>query len=225
MKRINGFMLLIEICFCVAGCAIHGVDKDNSQNLSKSLDVWDCFLEDEEADMQDVWSIDKNILICKGKPLGYIYTKKDYDDFVLTLEWRWPPGKKAGNGGVLLRMTGDHKIWPRSLEAQLNAGNAGDFWGLDGYCLSGPNERKRRLDHEKFGKLTNLKKLKALEKPPGQWNTYKIIAKGSTVTLIINGEEVNKATQCGRTAGKICLTSEGDEIHFRNVIVLCHDKH
>ncbi|MHC4355006.1 MAG: 3-keto-disaccharide hydrolase, partial [Planctomycetota bacterium] len=70
-----------------------------------------------------------------------------------------------------------------------------------------------------FGKLTNVKKIKALEKPAGQWNTYEIVAEGDTVTLIINGEQVNKATGCDLDAGKICLTSEGDEIHFRNMTV------
>jgi len=219
MTSIKQLLLLTGVWFCVAGCAIQGTGKDGSHNLSDNLKAWDYFLENADANMQDVWSIDNDILICKGKPLGYLSTRTDYDDFILTLEWRWPPGKKAGNGGVLLRMTGKHKIWPKSLEAQLNADNAGDFWGLDGFPLSGPAERMRTLDHEKFGQLTHLKKLKALEKPPGEWNTYQIIAKGATVTLIINGEEVNKATQCDLTPGKICLTSEGDEIHFRNIIV------
>ena len=127
---------------------------------------------------------------------------------------------------MLVRTTGEHKIWPRSLEAQINAGDAGDFWGLDGYELSGPAERMRSMDHQQFGKLTNVKKVKALEKPPGQWNSYEIIAQGDTVTLVINGEQVNKATGCDLDSGKICLTSEGSEIHFRNVVVtaLCPDQ-
>jgi hypothetical protein len=37
------------------------------------------------------------------------------------------------------------------------------------------------------------------------------------VTLEINGQEVNRATGCDVVPGKICLTAEGDEIHFRNV--------
>jgi hypothetical protein len=151
--------------------------------------------------------------------LGYLYTKKDYGDFVLKLQWRWPAGKKPGNGGVLIRMAGEHRIWPRSLEAQLNAGSAGDFWGLAGYPLAGPAERMRSSDHKEFGRLTNLEKVKALEKPPGEWNTYEIIAVGDTVTLVINGEEVNRATGCTPEPGRICLTSEGSEIHFRNVVV------
>ena len=55
------------------------------------------------------------------------------------------------------------------------------------------------------------------EKPAGEWNRYKITATGGTVVLEINGKVVNEATGCDATPGKICLTSEGDEIHFRSL--------
>ncbi len=118
---------------------------------------------------------------------------------------------------MLIRTTGENKIWPKSLEAQINAPDAGDFWGLNGYSFSGPEERLKSLNHDKFGKLTNLKKIKNTENPPGQWNSYEIIAKGETVTLIINGEIVNKATNCDLDAGTICITSEGSETQFQNI--------
>ena len=179
--------------------------------------VWKFVSEDPKTRLSDVWKLDGDVLICKGTPKGYIYTEQDFADFVLKLEWRWPPDKKPGNGGVLLRTTGEHKIWPKSLEAQINAGDAGDFWGLGGYQLTGPAERSKSLEHPQFGKLTNVKKKKAAEKPSGQWNCYEIIANGDTVTLKINGQTVNRATGCETTPGKIALTAEGDEIHFRNV--------
>lgn len=164
-----------------------------------------------------VWSWKDGLLTCTGSPKGYLYSGKSYTNFVLRLEWRWPPGKKAGNGGVLLRMTGKHKIWPRSLEAQINAGDAGDFWGLDGYSLAGPAERLTSVDHPQFGKLTNLKKLADAEKPTGEWNRYEIIADGETVTLKINGKLVNRAVHCEAVPGRICITAEGDAIKFRNI--------
>jgi len=160
-----------------------------------------------------------DVLICKGTPLGYIYTNRQYTNFVLTLQWRWPPKGKPGRGGVLLRTTGENKIWPKSLEAQINAGDAGDFWGLNGYELAGPADRSKTLTTDKFGKLTNLKKTKAVEKEPGQWNTYKITANGETVTLEINGQIVNQAEGCAAVPGTICLTAEGNEIHFRNISI------
>ena len=213
MRHVTQLLLLTGICFCVIGCTMGRCPCQ----ISDGLEAWEYYLADPEVELQDVWYIENEVIICKGTPLGYLYTKRDYSDFVLKLEWRWPPGKKAGKGGVLIRMSGEHRIWPQSLEAHLNAGGAGDFWGLLGYQMSGPAERMQTSDHEEFGRLTNLKKTKNLEKPPGEWNTYEIIAEGDTVTLIINGQQVNKATGCDLNPGRICLTSEGDEIHFRNV--------
>lgn len=219
MKFIVQLLLVIAAGLCVIGCAAEKNHRADSVTIGENFDGWACYLADPDVSVQDVWRVEDGIIVCSGEPLGYLYTERDFGDFVLKLQWRWPPEGEAGKGGVLIRMTGPHKVWPRSLEAQINAGGAGDFWGLDGYELSGPAERMRSLEHEEFGKLTNLKKTKALEKPAGQWNTYEIIARGDTVTLIINGEQVNKATGCDLDPGKICLTSEGSEIHFRNVVV------
>jgi hypothetical protein len=116
-------------------------------------------------------------------------------------------------------MSGTHKVWPKSLEAQLNAGAEGDFWGLGGYALSGSADRLKTVQHPQFGKLMNLKRTQDAVKKPGEWNRYEIIAAGGTVTLKINGQQVNQATGCEQMAGPICLTAEGDEIHFRNVQV------
>lgn len=217
MKHRIAVLLILTVCVCGAGCST----GPGYSRVTDRLELTDMefFSADPQAAMQDVWRMEDDVLVCSGNPLGYLYTKGDMDDFKLKLEWRWPEGKEPGKGGVLIRMTGEHKIWPRSLEAQINAGDAGDFWGLAGYGLTGPEERSRSLEHQQFGKLTNVKKIKALEKPAGQWNSYEIVAEGDTVTLIINGEQVNKATGCDLAAGRICLTSEGDEIHFRNMTI------
>ncbi len=101
----------------------------------KDLTGWKAFLADPNVKPEEVWSVQDGILICKGTPLGYIYTEKEYRDFILKLEWRWAPDKKPGNSGVLLRVHGEHKIWPRSVEAQLMYMNSGDFWLIDGYPM------------------------------------------------------------------------------------------
>ena len=211
------YLVCLVICIVGSGCHSSRTEQRTLLLAKDDLNAWTCYLADPDTRMRDVWQIEDKVLVCKGTPLGYLYTKKDYHDFRLKLEWRWPPEKKPGKGGILIRMTGPHKIWPKSLEAQINAGDAGDFWGLDGYELSGDAARIRTLNHDTFGKLTNLKKTQTLEKPAGQWNTYEIVAQGEIVTLTINGEEVNRATRCTAEPGKICLTSEGDEIHFRNI--------
>ena len=179
---------------------------------------WKSFSEDPKTKTADVWTLTPDrVLVCKGKPLGYLYTEKAYANFVLSFEWRSPPGKKPGSGGVLVRMTGKHRVWPKSLEAQLNAGAEGDFWGLDGFQFDGPAEKLKKLEHPQFGKLTNLPRGNVELKPAGEWNRYEIIADGPTVTLKINGRQVNQATHCDTEAGPILFTSEGDEIHFRNI--------
>ena len=222
MKQISYLLFALSICLCCIGCTM---EKSYQGSISK-LDggFWSFYSSDPKAQIQDVWRVEDDVLVCSGSPLGYLYSNEEFDNFVLKLEWRWPTDKEPGKGGVLIHITGENKIWPKSLEAQLNAGDAGDFWGLDGYELSGPADRTRSFDNEKFGKLTNVKKIQALEKSPGQWNTYEIISEGDTVTLIVNGTEANKATGCAPNKGKICLTSEGSEIHFRNVEIMPLDR-
>ncbi len=215
MKRLALTLFAMLICLACIGC---GTDKNHRlADASLDTDFWSFYCADPGCKMEDVWSEQGGVLICSGSPLGYLYSQADFDDFVLKLQWRWPADKGPGKGGVLIHMTGDHKVWPKSLEAQINAGDAGDFWGLDGYELSGPLGRTRAIDHEKFGRLTNVKKTQALEKPAGQWNSYEIRSDGGTVTLTINGIVVNQATGCTPIKGRICLTSEGNEIHFRNI--------
>ena len=191
-------------------------DLLTAQSALGELVGWKSFHEKAGTKTGDVWKLTDGVLVCKGAPKGYLYTEKAYRNFALELEWRWPAGKKPGNGGVLLRTTGQHKIWPKSLEAQINVGEAGDFWGL-GYTLAGPQDRTKASEHPQFGKLIHVKKARNAEKPPGEWNRYEIIADGDVVILEINGKVVNRATGCEQAPGKICLTAEGDEIHFRNV--------
>ncbi|NQV33017.1 MAG: DUF1080 domain-containing protein [Phycisphaeraceae bacterium] len=217
MKHLAYLVLFLAASLGATSCRTHNAPINSAPLLEDYPAAWTHYLADPNVSRQDVWQIHDGILICKGTPLGYLYTTQDYDDFTLRLQWRWAPGKAPGKGGVLIRMTGTHKIWPKSLEAQINANDAGDFWGLDGYGLSGDVDRRKTLTHETFGELTHLKKTQGQEKSPGQWNTYEIIAQNDTVTLMINGEQVNQATHCATNPGKVCLTSEGTEIHFRNI--------
>ena len=75
-------------------------------------------------------------------------------------------------------MTGKHKIWPKSLEAQLNARDEGDFWGLDGYQLTGPADHLKSLEHPQFGKLAQLEEDQVAGQAAGEWNLYEIVAHG-----------------------------------------------
>jgi hypothetical protein len=162
-----------------------------------------------KVDIGEVWSVKEDgVLHNKGNPGGYIRTEKDYTNYKLTLEWRFP-GPKPGNGGVLLRMIGPDKVWPKSIEAQLQHENAGDFWNIDEFQMKAAPERT---------KGRNTKKLHPHnEKPIGEWNKYEITVDGGTVELKVNGLVQNTATDCAEIPGKICLQSEGSVMEFRNI--------
>lgn len=175
----------------------------------KNLDGWTYHLADKNAKMQDVWSVRDGVLTCKGKPTGYLRTKDDYTNYVLRLEWRFDPAKGPGNSGVLLRLVGEDTIWPKSIEAQLHSQNAGDIWNIDKFPMKVDAARTEGRRTKKL-KPTN-------EKPLGQWNQYEITVDHGTLTLKVNGEVQNVATDCEEVPGKIGLQSEGAEIQFRNI--------
>ncbi len=174
----------------------------------KDLSGWTCYLNDPKVKMDEVWSVRGAVLVCKGSPIGYLKSTKKYKDFVLRVEWRWPKGSKGGNSGVLIRAVGPDKVWPKSIEAQLASGHAGDFWKIGGFAMKSDPARTRGA---------NVKKMKFAEKPIGEWNRYEIVADGANVTLKVNGQVVNRAWDCAELSGWICLQSEGAEIHFRNI--------
>jgi hypothetical protein len=56
-----------------------------------------------------------------------------------------------------------------------------------------------------------------VEKPVGEWNRYEITCAGDTITVVLNGRVVNKATRVFPTKGKILFQSEAAEVFFRNI--------
>jgi hypothetical protein len=175
----------------------------------KDLSGWVWFTHDKNAAMEDVWSVVDGALRCKGRPVGYIRTERDYTSFILKLQIRH---LKPGNGGVLIRMVGQDKVWPKSIEAQGQAGALGDIWNIDKFPMTVAEDRTR-------GRHTVRARRDVPEKPLGEWNDYEIIMDGGKLTLIVNGTVQNQATDCEIVAGKICLQSEGTEYEFRNIVL------
>jgi hypothetical protein len=191
----------------------------------KDLSGWSHFLVDPKVPATDVWSVRDGVLVCKGEPLGYLYTNAEYTSFKLVVEWRWAPGAaarlgKAPNSGVLLRVNGEPKPKgvPRTYEAQLHAGDAGDLYGFWGMPIEGAAERRREAKgHELLGDMIGIKKIEAAEKPEGEWNVYEITLDGPSIVVFVNGKKVNEAKGLAVLPGRIGLQSEGGEIHFRRV--------
>lgn len=185
----------------------------NGQDLAG----WTYFLEDEDAQMEDVWSVQDGILVCKGQPMGYLATKQEFKNFKLVVEWRWAPGKEPGNSGVLLRITGKPMMLPKCVEAQLQSGSAGDIWAFQGYQVKSDSDRFRKLSNDRIGDFMGVSKESGNEKAPGEWNKYEITLDGDALVLVVNGKKVNECQDCDVVAGQIGLQSEGGEIHFKTV--------
>lgn len=175
----------------------------------KDMSGWTHHLENG-GKMEDTWSIaPEGHIVCKGRPIGYIRTEKDYKNYLLEVEWRFNPvTKEEGNSGVLCRMVGPDQVWPRSIEAQLMSKNAGDFWNIGDFPMKADSTRTNGR---------NTRKLAMAENPVGEWNTYEIELCGGFCELKVNGQVLNDAYDCWETAGKICLQSEGAEIQFKTI--------
>ncbi len=182
------------------------IDLFNKEDLKDGY----VYLKDADADIDpmSVWKVRDGELRCSGNPVSFLRTRKEYSDYKLVFEWRWPG--KPGNSGVLLRMGGQEKIWPLCMEAQLMHNRAGDLIGMG--CDFNENKAK------KGGPISYTPRMNdSNEKKPGDWNKYEIVCKGDTIEVTINGQFQNKATGVGIRKGHIGLQSEGVPIFFRNI--------
>jgi len=161
--------------------------------------------------------VEKGILCCRGRPVGYLRTNRKYRDFVLKLEWRWPEGSKPGNNGVLLSIQdGKHfydNTWPKSIELQLFHQHAGDILTIGGFPLQTGRNRGRYTPRMKDSN----------EKPPGEWNEYEMSLRKGRLRVLVNGQLQNEATEVARLPGYIGLQSEGAPIQFRNIRLVPFD--
>jgi hypothetical protein len=183
----------------------------------KDLSGWTVFLDPKkEADPAKVFTAAEGIIVCEGTPFGYLITDKEYENYILKVQWRW--GKKIHgkirNSGVFVHVIGPNKIWPKAVEAQLMADHAGDFWLVDNFKLKVDAKQQDPKVARHYYRLKDN-----VEKEIGDWNQYEITCKGDTIRLVINGQLVNEGTDAEATKGKILLQSEGAEIHFKDVML------
>ena len=106
-------------------------------------------------------------------------------------------------------MTGPDKVWPHCIECQSLNGEEGDFRNIA--------EFKMTMDPAR----TEARRLRRIgpdpEKPPGQWETFRVIVDHGNLTLYINDSLQNVATNTGSLKGKIGLQAEGGDILYRKI--------
>lgn len=190
----------------------------------KTLTGWKAVVKPDKdgklADPKDTWSVKDGVIVCTGKPNGYLATDKEYADYTLKVKWRYPADAKAGNSGVLVHVQKEDVVWPISIEAQLRAGRAGDIWLQTAKEVKLDIDPSRRDDMDKTMRhYWRTPKDDAVEKAFGEWNEYEIVCKGGDVTLSVNGRKVNDGKNGNLKSGRIALQSEGTEIHFKDITI------
>ena len=179
---------------------------------------------DNKPDTKPSFIVRDGNLVSMGKPLGHLITEKDYANYRLTVEYRFPA--KGGNCGVLVHSSKPRALYgmfPQSIEVQMESGTAGDFWCIqENIEVPDMEARRPKKDGQVFGggpkDARNIKNLTdGSEKPLGEWNTMVITCKQDTITVEVNGTEVNAGTKCTADHGKIALQAEGTEVEFRKV--------
>lgn len=166
---------------------------------------------------ESTWSLEDGLLVCSGKPIGEIRTRKMYQNFVMELEWRhMVPG---GNAGIFVwadDITSRGVPFHRGIEVQVlenDYGNSrshtthGDIFPIHGATMTPENGRggSRAFPTENRSN------------PSPQWNHYRIECVDGAISLAVNGEVVTRGRDCVPRKGYICLESEGGVVHYRNV--------
>lgn len=158
-----------------------------------------------------------------GGEAGDVVTAEEFGDFEFACDWRV---EKGGNSGIIYRVTEDHTYpWETGPEYQL----------LDNAAHPDSSKGKNRA-----GSLYDVvAPAYDVCRPAGEWNTARIVVKGTRVEHWLNGFKVvdvdtaspeykaavasskwTKYPDFGtRAKGRIALQDHGDEVRFRNVKV------
>lgn len=183
-------------------------------------DEWHIFLSQSGKSNEpgNVFRFENGMLHVSGEEFGYITTEKKYADFRFTVEFKWgekkypPREKEKRDAGIMYHVdfyNGD-RIWPRSLEYQVQEGDCGDFWMTDSTQI---------IQQDTLTPARNwfrTMKLRDAERPNGQWNKAEVIVSNGNIMHLLNGEVVNSAQLGNTREGTILLQSEGAEIFYRN---------
>ncbi len=175
----------------------------------------------------DTWRTENDLLICKGQPIGVMRSEKQYENFILLVEWRHM--EAGGNSGVFVwsdaapdkqsRLPGGVEVQMLELDwvnQHIKDGVKppiayvhGELFGVGGVETIPDNprgERSKSIENRALGK--------------GEWNSYKVICVDGTIKLAVNGKFVNGISKSSIKKGYLCLESEGAEIHFRNFRII-----
>ena len=189
----------------------------------KNLDGWTFEPQDEEAKkipVEKVWGVRNGQLVNYGTASGYLLHESDFENYLLTFEWRSMElkgnGVAVGGTGTLLVHTGEEMgsfLRPKSIEISMFR-DSGDIYFRDVEPFA---EKKWNFSSPDYA--DDLPK----ELGSGQWNVTKVICNKDWITVLLNGVPINQISNATRTKGKIGLTCHSSFVaapsFYRNIRV------
>jgi 3-keto-disaccharide hydrolase len=165
-----------------------------------------------DANPAETWSVTNGLIHCNGTAIGYLRTKQNFHNYIVTVIWRFTKmAPKKDNTGVLVQMQLPDKVWPMCVQNQGKSGRQGDLFVMSGA------ECKQHLALGKDASTPVPLRGGPNENPIGEWNTNTTICAGSEVKAIINGKLLNEITECTVTNGFIGIQSEGADFEIRKI--------
>jgi hypothetical protein len=124
------FAAYAVMSFGSARCPVLGAGQSRSLFNGRDLSGWhaDVPAADTNPSLR-AFVVRNGLLVSLGEPRGHLITDSSYHDYRLEVENRFPAA--PGNAGVLVHASTPRALdgmFPRSIEVQMEHGNAGDFW-------------------------------------------------------------------------------------------------
>lgn len=237
LRPLQVLSVLALLSFCASATDIPPHHKPIVLFKGGDLRHFDTFLKSKglNSDPDHVFKVEGDVIHVSGTEMGYIITKQSFQHFYLRAEFKWGEatfGEKVGrarDSGILFHIQGPDKVWPRSVEFQVQEGGTGDFWmtdgaaitGMDGKRVTGPEGKALRINRIGKGPWRDVTDFRdpvnEFEKPHGEWNLLELVTAPDEIRQYVNGKLANKGTDPFPEQGKILFQSEGAEVFFRDI--------
>lgn len=216
MKNIlYGLLIFLLIFSCKSSKSIHLFNGKNLNGWHQDVPIMDSV-----PSAKSPFIVRNGNLVSLGEPRGHLISNDSYKNYRLEIEYRFVD--VPGNFGVLVHVSTPrmlYKMFPKSIEVQMEHKNAGDFWVI-GEDIRCDNMEARRGPKETWGhteganrRILNL--TDDSEKELGKWNHMVIECIDKTIKVWVNGDLVNYGYEASVSNGQIAIQSEGAEAEIR----------
>ena len=166
----------------------------------------------------DDFEVREGAIVCKEKKGGELFTQAEYDDFVVRVEFKLPPG---GNNGLAIRYPGTGQPYLTAMcEVQVLDDDAEMYAKLDA----------RQYHGSAYGMVPAYR---GYLRPVGEWNYEEVTVVGPTIKVELNGSvildaDLSQVTEFkdntphpgkDRTSGRFGFAGHNDPVMFRNVSI------